>query len=251
MSTLYRVFIVCMLAISAEVSAASFIAFEASTPEGSWVVSEVTTTDDKGKQTVTVTRQKFLGSEQRDGQTYYWLETEMDSFKVKKGERKADGDHIVMKVLVSKEAMNSDPANVINNMQGFGKEIIMQTGDSQPMKISEGGMLAGTMMKSMGIEVNYQFKEEGTETVETNVGQFKAKRVTGSGSTSTKILFKTIEVQSKSVVWISEKVPFGIVKSENTDIVNGKEQHSKTALIEYGKSGAVTAITGEVMEMPF
>lgn len=251
MSTFYRVFIVCMLGISAEVSAASFIAFEASTPEGSWVVSEITTTDDKGKQTVATTKQKFLGSEQRGGQTYYWLETELDNFKVKKGKRKADGDHVVMKVLVSKEAMSSDPANVINNMQGFGKEIIMQTGDSPPMKMKEGGMLAGTMMKSMGIEVNYQFKEEGTETVETNAGQFKAKRVTGSGSTSSKILFKTMKVQSKSVMWLSEKVPFGIVKSENTDLINGKEHHSQKVLIEYGRSGAVTAITDDVMEMPF
>jgi hypothetical protein len=244
-------FIVCMLSISTEVSAASLFAFETTTPEGSWVVSEVTTTDHKGKQTVMITRQKFLGSEQRGGQTYYWLETEMDSFKVKKGKRKADGDQVVMKVLVSKEAMNSDPANVINNMQGFGKEIIMQTGDSQPMRISDGGMLAGSMMKSMGVEVNYQFEEEGTETVETNAGQFKAKRIKGSGSTSSKILFKKIEVQSKSMMWISEKVPFGVVKSENTDLVNGKEQHSQRVLIEFGRSGAVTAITGDVMEMPF
>ena len=147
--------------------------------------------------------------------------------------------------------MNSDPANVVNNIQGFGKEIIMQSGDSQPMMMSEGGMLAGTMMKSMGIEVNYQFNEEGAETVDTIAGQFEAKRIAGSGSTTSKILFKKMVIESQSVMWISEKVPFGIIKSENNDVINGKQQQSHTELTEYGTNGAKTAITGEVTKMPF
>ncbi len=251
MSKLTRMLMVCMLCTSVEVSAASLFDFEASTPEGGWALSEVTTTNHKGKRSVAVIRQKFLGSEQRGDQIYYWLETEVDNFKIKKDKRKPDGEHIVMKVLVSQKAMDSDPANVVNNIQGFGKEIIMQMGDNPPMMISEGGALAGSLMKSMGIEVNYQFTEKGTETIDISAGQFKAKRVEGSGSTSSKILFKKIEVESQSVIWISKKVPFGIVKSENTDIINGKVQHSLTVLTEYGNSGAVTAITGEVIKMPF
>jgi len=251
MSIIFRVLIICTLSVAADAVAESLFNFAASTPEGSWAVREVTTTDHKGRQTVTVTRQKYLGSEQRQGQTYYWLETEMDNYKLKKGKRKPEGEHMVMKVLVSKEAMNSDPANVVNNLQGFGQEIIMQTGDSQPLMISGGGMLAGATLQAMGIEVNYQFNEEGTETIDTAAGQFKARRVAGSGSSSGKILFKKIEIESKSLMWISDEVPFGIVKGENTDLINGKKQTSQTVLMEYARTGAVTAITGEVMQMPF
>ena len=112
-------------------------------------------------------------------------------------------------------------------------------------------MLTGSLMKSMGIEVKYQFTTQGTETVDTKAGRFKARRVAGKGTSSSKILFKKIEIKSQSVMWISDKVPFGIVQGESTDLINGKEQHSNTLLLEYAKSGARTAITGEVLQMPF
>ncbi len=252
MSTARRMLLICILGFSANAWAESFFDFDASTPRGSWAVREIMTTDHKGRRSVSIIRQKFLGSEQRQGQTHYWLETEMDNYKLKKkGKRKRDGEHTVMKVLVSKEAMRSDPANVVNNLQGFGQEIIMQTGDSQPMRISGGGMLAGAALQAMGIEINYKFTVEGAETVDTAAGQFKARRVAGLGSSSGKVLFKKIEIKSQSLMWISEKVPFGIVKGESTDLINGKEQHSQTVLIEYGRSGAMTAISGEVRQMPF
>ena len=112
-------------------------------------------------------------------------------------------------------------------------------------------MLAGAALQAMGFEVNYQFTVEGTETINTAAGQFKARRVAGTGSSSAKILFKKFEVKSQSVMWFSEEVPFGIVQSESTDLINGKEQRSQTVLIEYARSGAVTAITGKVLQMPF
>jgi len=175
----------------------------------------------------------------------------MDNYKLKKGKRKREGEHMVIKILVSKKAMSSDPANVINNLQGFGQEIIMQTGDNQPMLISGGGKLAGLMLKAMGIKTNYKFTEKDPESIETKAGNFKARRVLGEGSTSSKVLFKKIKIESQSVMWISEQVPFGIVQSESTDLINGKEQHTQTALTDYAKSGAVTAISGEVLKMPF
>ncbi len=251
MSLIFRILSVLLLGVSTQVNAEPLFDFSASTPEGSWAVRETIVTNHKGKQTATLTRQKYLGSEQRQGKTYYWLETEIDNYKIKKNKRKRDGEHMILKVLVSEDVMNSDPANVVNNLQGFGKEIIMQTGDNPPMKMVEGGLLAGTLMKSMGMEVNYKFTPEGKETIDTVAGDFKARRVTGVGSAHTKILFKKFDMQSQSVMWFSDRVPFGIVKSENTDTVNGKESHSQTQLLEYASSGAVTAITGEAQQMPF
>lgn len=251
MSYISRVLAICILGISTHVSAEPFFNFSASTPEGSWALREIKTIDHKGRQTVMVVKQKYLGSEQRQGQTYYWLETEMDNYRIKKDKRKPEGEHTVLKVLVSEEAMSSDPANVVNNLHGFGKEIIMQSGDSPPMMMNEGGLLAGTLMKSMGIEVNYQFNVEGSETIDTDAGAFKAKRITGSGSTSSKILFKKMEVKSRSIMWVSDKVPFGVVKGESSDTINGKESKSHTRLLEFARSGAVTAITGDPKKMPF
>lgn len=251
MSVIYRVLIVGLLSISASAVAESLFDFKVSTPEGSWVVREVTTTDHKGRQKVTIIKQKNLGSERRQGQDYYWLETEIDVYKLKKGKRKRDGEHMVMKVLVPKKIMSSDPANVVNNLQGFGQEIIMQTGDNRPMRLSGGGMLAGATLKAMGVEVKYQFTAKGTETIETAAGQFKTRKVAGTGHTSSKILFKKIEIESQSMLWISDKVPFGIVKSDNTDLINGKEQRSQTVLMKYANSGALSAIKGEVLQMPF
>lgn len=233
------------------VNADTFFNFEASTPVGSWAVKEVTTTDHKGRETVAVTRQKYLGSEEHEGETYIWLETEMDNFKVKKEKRKRDGEHIVMKVLMAKSLMNSDPANVLNNLQGVGKKIILQTGEGNPIEISDGGMFAKVALKALGTEMNYSFTQDGSETLDTAMGKIETTRIAGSGSSSTKILFKKIEVQSQSMMWVSDDVPFGMVKMESTDLVNGKEQTSSSILTEFGTSGAVTAITGEVQEMPF
>ena len=76
-----------------------------STPVGSWQLREDMTIDHKGRQSIIQIRSSLLSSEVRGGQKYFWIEMVMDSFKVKKnGDRKKDGDQMVMKTLVAESS---------------------------------------------------------------------------------------------------------------------------------------------------
>ena len=222
-----------------------------STPIGSWQLREDINIDHKGRQSVIQIRSSLLSSEVREGQKYFWIEMVMDSFKVKKnGDRKKDGDQMVMKTLVAESAMSGDPANVMTNLRGFGTEIIMQSGESDPMRLTGDGGMFDSMMQAMGTEVNYNFSELGDESVTVAAGDFDARKVQGSGVTETKVLFKKLRIESESTVWMSTKVPFGIVKSVGTSITNKKKSTHSSELLEFGVSGATSLITKEPQDMP-
>jgi len=150
----------------------------------------------------------------------------------------------------TESALRSDPANAINNLSGFGKEIIIQTGDAQPMRMNEGGLFAQTMMQGLGVEVKYDFQPAGTEKVTVPGGSFQATKIKGSGSVNTKIMMKRIVVENRSTLWLSKKVPFGTIRTVTEGTMNGKPTRSEDVLLEYGTSGAQTLITQEPLSMP-
>ena len=222
-----------------------------STPVGSWQLREDTTTDHKGRSQLSVLRTSMLAKEQRNGEDHYWVEMEMNSFKVsKKGKRKETGDAVIFKVLIAQSAFNSNPGNIMMNLQGFGAEMIMQSGDEAPIRMSGDGGLMGGLMKSMGVKVNHDFQDLGQESVSVAAGDFDTNKIRGSGTTTAKILFQSINVASDSTAWLSSKVPFGMVKSEGTSTTNGKSSTHSSQLLEFGLSGAVTKITRTPQEMP-
>lgn len=227
--------------------------FATATPAGSWQLREEVTTDHKGRQAVTVVKTKMLGSEERDGRPHYWIEMETQAYKVnRKGERKPDGEPSVMKVLVDSSSMLNDPAAAMNNLSGFGREIVVQTGDNPPMAISEGGMMASALLKGMGASFDYQFETTGggMETITVPAGEFRARRIAGTGKSEVRVLLKKMTVESDIEVWISDEMPFGTVKTVANNLVNGKPQKVEGVTLEYGASGAVSAITGEPQTMP-
>ncbi len=224
--------------------------FEKSTPVGSWQEREQTMTDEDGKQIVTVMRISYLGEEERDGELYVWTEMEMNSFKVKKKGRKPQGDPVFIKVLMKKSVFEGDVANALGNFNDMATEVIMQAGDSQPMRIKGAGSMMGGMTKAIGLKVSYTLTKEDAESVTVPAGTFGCDRYRGQGSSSAKIVFKTIKVESTSTQWISSEVPFGIVKIVSDDMVNGDPQHSETVLTGFGLSGATSKITGEPQDMP-
>ena len=224
------------------------------TPVGSWQLRETTSTDHKGKQTVARFRISVVGEEERGGEQYVWIESEIDNFEIKKkkkkkSQRKKKGKTMLLKVLVKRSAMTGEPENVLNNLSGFGDEIIMQTGDDEPIKMTGGGTLAQSMLKGMGTKVNFETTLVGEEEVETPAGSFVCQKMKGIGSTEIKVVFKTIKVNSESMMWLSDKVPFGMVRATSTDIVNGKTSTGETLLLEFGVEGAVSKITREPKEM--
>ena len=200
--------------------------FLASTPVGSWQEREQVV-EDGGKESVSVVRVKYLGDEERGGETFAWIETEMSNFKVKKGQRKPQGEPMAVKFLMKKSLLEGDVVNAVGAFSDLAAEIIMQTGDNQPMRIKG----AGSMMDAMTQDCD---------------------RYRGQGTSTVKVMIKTITVESRSSQWLSDEVPFGIVKVVSDDTVNGKTQHSESRLLAFGTSGAASVITGEPqdLEMP-
>ena len=224
--------------------------FLESTPIGSWQLREDTNTDHKGRQTVAETRSSLVGEETRDGEKHYWIEMEMNTFKVKKGKRKPSGDTIIFKSLVAESAFKEDPANAVNNLRAFGKEMIMQTGDQDPIRMTGAGGMAESMMQSMGTKISYTYDFVGDEDVTVKAGSFPARKIQGTGTAEMKVIFKKISVTSSNTAWLSDQVPFGMVKSEGESITNGKKSTHSSELLEYGDSGAVSRITKTPEDLP-
>ena len=224
--------------------------FLQATPIGSWQLREDTNTDHKGRQTVTETRSSLVGEEMRDGEKHYWIEMTMNSFKVKKGKRKSSGDTIIFKSLVPESVFKDDPANAVNNLRAFGKEMIMQTGDQDPIRMTGAGGMAESMMQAMGTKISYTYDFVGDEDVTVKAGSFTAGKIQGTGSTEMKVIFKKISVTSSNTAWISDRVPFGMVKAEGESTTNGKKSTHSSELLEYGDSGAVSQITKTPEELP-
>ena len=221
-----------------------------STPTGSWQLREDTSTDHKGRQTVTSTKTTMLGKETRNGQDHYWIEMVMQSYKLKKGKRKAMGEPAVIKSLMSSSILDSDPANIMTNLRGLSAEMIVQNGDEDPMRITgAGGFLAG-LMKGLGAEINYQFEEQGKEEVTVTAGSFNATKIHGGGTTEMKVMLSKIKVDSESTVWMADTVPFGMVKSVGQSTTNGKRSDFVNELLEYGMSGGTSLITKTPRDMP-
>ncbi len=221
----------------------------ATTPVGSWVEREQHTVDHKNRETVSVMRQTMVDRTEIDGETYYWVETVATNYKVnRKGDRRKQGDPAIVKALIAQSALDGDPANIANNLAGYGKEIIFQSGSSQPMRIREGGMMGGMMMQALGIKVDYQFRRLGAEKVDTPAGQFEAEKFAGSGNTEAQILFQRISVQSESEIWMTPDIPFGFARMVSKETVNGKPQSSQAQATSYGMEGGVSQITGEPMD---
>ena len=224
--------------------------FAKNTPQGSWQVKEVTTTDHKGKTTLGRIKTSVVGLDKRAGETFYWIEIETTQFKLKKGKRVQDGKKTIMKALVPASAFEGDVANVVNNLRGIAEDLILQTGDADPIRLSGAGVMAQALLGSLDLEVEYGFEPQATEEIEVPAGNFSCQKVSGKGSATAKVLIKRITVESESTLWVSTKMPFGVVRSITDDVVNGKAQHAESVVVEYGLSGAESQITKEPTSMP-
>lgn len=231
-------------------AAANSLDFSGATPVGSWQVREETTTDARGRQTLTVVKTSMLEKVAYQGAPHYWIETAIETYKLRKNKRKAQGDPVTMKVLVEASVMGAEPENVAANLQKYGKEIIFQSGNSDPMRIVEGGALAQMMMKSLGVSVEYQYTKEGSKTVEVPAGKYKCTIMRGNGTTEMRVLMRKVSISSEIETCMSAQVPFGIVAYTSISTENGKETRSEARLIEFGKSGAVSQITKAPVDMP-
>jgi len=225
--------------------------FLAASPEGSWQLREDSDTNHKGKETITVVKTSILEKENRNGEPHYWIEMGMDTFKVtKKGKRKPKGKRLIVKSLIAEQALRGDSANIMKNLRGFGEEVIIQNGKETPTRMSNSGGLVGSLLNAMGAEIRYDYSNQGSETVETPAGTFETDKLNGKGEVNIKTVFKKVHVESDTTMWVSPKVPFGIVLQQGSTISNGKTSTQSSKLLEFGMSGAVSEITKEPENMP-
>jgi hypothetical protein len=237
-----------LLLISFDSLAAEFN-FAKSTTVGSWVKREDLSTDHKGKQTLAEMKLALVGSEKVDGVTHYWLEMAIQSYSLKKDKRKKNGPLSITKVLINAELFSASPANVLGNFSKYAKTIIVQQGDNDPMRIDQGGMLGESMMKGLGIEVEFKYSQGGSKKVDVPAGKFDCTVFNGEGTTETKVLIKKFKVVSKTEGCFSNSVPFGLVYSTTDSTINGNLNKSETRLVETG-TGATSAITKEPVVAP-
>lgn len=233
--------------VSAESMAINILEF---TPVGSWQVRESTQTQGN-KTTTSITKTSLIGEETRDNVKCYWIEMETENFKVKKnGKRKADGEKTIMKILLSEDSFKEYGPALVKNFKDKAKEIIMKSGDSKAMKIPLGGdSMFSAMFQSMNVQMDYAFKDEGAEKMTTPAGSFDTIKYSGSGTTEAQVFMQKIKVEGTTMLWISKKVPFGIVQSQGTSVSNNNTTTFEEKLLEFGTSGATSQITGPVEEM--
>lgn len=241
---------VVVLLTSMNAQAVSFDLISSS-PVGSWQLREDLDTNRKGKETLNRIRTSMVGKEQRNGQDHYWIEVHLETFKIKKnGDRKATGKPSIMKSLVPASTLKGDPENAISNLRTFGVETIIQTGNQSPIKMSNSGGLIAGAMKAANVELKQKFQDIGNEEVTVQAGTFSTRKLSGTGEVSANAVFKKINIKSNTTTWISNKVPFGLVKSEGDTITNGKTSTQQSELLEFGLYGAKSMIIKEPQEMP-
>ena len=243
-------FVAGLLLMSGNVQAFNFDLLK-SAPVGSWQLREHIETSHRGKKTGSKIKTLMVGKQQRNGKLHYWVEVQIESFEIRKnGKRKSAGELAIIKSLLPADVLNDDPENALNNLRGFGVETIVQNGDQRPMRLnSSSGLLAGAM-KMANVEIKHEYQKLGVETIAVSAGQFSTDKISGSGSVSMKVIFKKINIDSDSTVWLSDEVPFGVVKTQGTTTTNGKTSSQVGELLAFSRSGAQSAITQAPQDMP-
>ena len=165
------------------------------------------------KKTPVTTRYAVVGTEDRNGAAYKWIE-----FKMHDSKKNTD---MIYQMLV--------PGGGPLEMEGV-EEVVMKMGDRPPMKMS--GMMLGMMRKQLAQHM--AFKDACTEV--TMVGEEKVSVPAGSFSAKH---FHSAKYETD--MWVSSKVPFSMLKSV------GKTH--ELVLAATGE-GAKSEITETPQEMP-
>ena len=226
-------------------NAESMFNFDQSTPVGSWQEREETTTNHKGKQTLTVVKTSLLGEESYQGAKHFWLEIETKNYKLKNGKRKPVGKPLTIKSLVDASVTTANATNVISNVNKYGRILIMQNGDEDPMLIDTNSLVGKAMLQQLGTKTEYHFAKAGKAAADTPSGKVQCTQYNGSGSAEMNLVIKKIRVVSEMQTCVSDKIPFGVVSYTTNATINGKKTVSEAVVVDYGSTGAVSRITKE------
>jgi hypothetical protein len=100
------------------------------------------------------------------------------------------------------------------------------------------------MASMSGINTAPVLTPQGREMVTVSGGSFDSHRLGSTFQSRAQLLGHHVSVDMQGTVWLSPAVPFGFVRSDTREVVNGVPSTTRAELIEYGTSGAVSKITG-------
>jgi len=118
------------------------------------------------------------------------------------------------------------------------------------MRMTDAGGLMQGAAQASNLQISYDYTQAGSDNLTVPAGTFSCTRYDGTGHATMNVVFKTMEVHSEVTTCIADNVPFGIVQATSENVIDGRSQTSETKLINFGTSGASSAITGEPVEMP-
>ena len=219
---------------------------------GGWQEREEVTTNAKGKVTaVNVVWSGIVAQATIDGVPHVWMEMRTQEYKQnRKGKRKKRGDLAIIKMAIPTSALVKfdDP---FNNMRMFANDTIIKTGNSKPMRMRGGGMMADMMLKSFGANIDFNLQPSGSvEDIETPAGSFTAHQFIGNGSVEMKVVIRTIKIDSELEMWLSEDVPMGVVKQLITNRQGKKVTNVATQVLAFGDGATSMIDDAEITEMP-
>lgn len=229
----------------------------ATMPVGAWQEREEITRNAKGKETNRVRLwMGVVGEETVGGVRHLWFEARTRTYKVKRnGEVVRKGkEQAVMQTQVEASALE-DFNNPMANFRKYAKKIIVQNGEGEkPMLIEGAGGLADSMMKAFGTNMDYEISDTGErEAVTTPAGTIDAQKWAGTASVEMKVLIRKIKVDSEIESWMSEDVPFGVVRQNIKNVTNGKASATDSELIGFDMEGATSSIDraqAETLQIP-
>ncbi len=216
----------------------------ASAQVGAWQEREETTRNHKGKVTgVSVVWMGVTQAETIQGVDHLWFEVRSQNFKVnRRGDRKPKGDVAIMKTLVEVSALQN-LENPMNNLHKFAKDIVMQQGNSQPIRLTGGGMMAQGMLQAFGSNIDFSYEDTGIDDqIEVPAGTFSARKMLGRGTAEFSIVIRTMRIESETQTWVNADVPLAVVKQETQSSTNGKLSTISSELLRYGDTGAVSML---------
>ncbi len=253
---MYRSFRLLIVAIACLFTASISMAMEmpnylASTPVGSWVTMEETTTRGKKTEVMEMTR-SLVGEENVDGKRHLWIEMKTQTYKVnRKGIRKAHGDPAIIKLLTDASVFNGNAANILGNIRNLAVRMYVKNGD-KVMDLSGGGAFADAMLQATGTSMDFKMTDlNERRNIETPLGTVSANLYQGVGEASVKVLIKTVNTRTETQMWLSDEVPFGLVESTSKTTINGNEESGSSRIVAVGMSGAASEIDENSAANPF
>jgi hypothetical protein len=216
----------------------------AATPVGSWQRQESVNTDSDGNRLLSVIETGLLGEETRGGVPLVWVQTEVQVYRLgAAGAREPSGDRTVVQALVERSALAAGTLGG-DYLRRLGREVIYQVGSEPPTRVSGAGQIAAAMASMSGTNTTPVLTPQGRETVTVAGARFDAHRLGSTFQSNAQLLGHRVTVDMQGTLWLSPTVPFGFVRSDTREVVNGVPSTTRSELISFGTSGAVSKITG-------